>query len=74
MTREQQIAKIKEGFTPPFRYCFESTSIEDANGDLALQCRGLSGLRKRVPHNRINHIQDALGGLITDLLNETITP
>lgn len=74
MTKEQQIAKIKEGFTPPFRYEDLAYCILDAKNGHVLDIRGWGKLHKAIGPEEANSVQNAMGQLITDLLNERIEP
>lgn len=62
MTRAEQIAKIKEGFTPPFRYVLGYL----VDSTMKQVCKA-----SRHPDPEA---EEAIVELITDLLNETIEP
>lgn len=59
-------------YKKPFKYDDGLQMITDSNGLQLLQMRGWSQLNKLLPVNTVLDLQDHMGEIIVDLLNENL--
>lgn len=71
MITDGDIKRIKEIYRLPFKYVKEGQMVFDAKNRMVVDVRGWGFLQKFTDGERI---QDNIGQLIVDLLNEKLKP